>query len=399
MDDDRVAVASPSDDGQSVRGDGPRLAGHSSSRLSTDSTKASASCWSIHDRATAARRQRSADRRAAPAVVDHAAGTVTPYRVVMSAPLIRLIVPHFGQRPSYLSLVLRSMAHNPDVHWLLLTDRPVADVPSNVAVQLGTFADMVARIRGCFDFPISLERPYKLCDFRPAFGEIFSEELAGYDFWGHCDLDVIFGRIREHLPPEAFNADKVLFQGNFALYRNTAEAAAWFRHETDGVSYRQVMMTPEAMHFDEWAGIYRIVRDLGVRYWQQDRIFDLSFSTYRTRAETADGDKPRRYAWEHGEVAEYRLRGGEVLRQTGLLVHLQKRTMRPPTGDVLDADRYWILANGFTVQNRISPWRIRAATIPFGHEMLPFYWRRIRRNIRRHRARTRPAGGTVKTRG
>jgi hypothetical protein len=319
-------------------------------------------------------------------LVDHAAATVTHYGVVMILPSMRLIVPYFGARPPYLALVIRSMAHNPDVHWLLLTDQPVADAPANVAVQLCAFDDLVTRIQACFDFPISLEHPYKLCDFRPAFGEIFREELTGYQFWGHCDLDVIFGRIREHLPPEAFRADKILFQGNFALYRNTTDAAGWFRHEIDGVSYREVMTSPAAMHFDEWAGMYRIVRDLGVRHWQEDRIFDLSFSMYRTRADTADGDGPRRYAWEDGEVSEYRLVRGEVLRRTALLIHLQKRSMRAPSGDVLHADRYWILANRFAVQQCVSPWMIRAATIPLGHELLPFYWRRIRRSVRRRAA-------------
>jgi len=299
----------------------------------------------------------------------------------MSVPSIRLIVPHFGERPPYFPLVLDSMAHNPDVHWLLITDQPVADPPPNLAVDLCEFADLAARIQGHFDFKISLERPYKLCDFRPAFGEIFRAELTDSDFWGHSDLDVIFGRIREHLPLHAFESDKILFQGNFALYRNTAEAARWFRHEIGSVSYRRVMTSPSAMHFDEWAGIYYIVRDLGVRYWQEEKIFDVSFSMYRTRAETAH--HPRRYAWEEGEVCEYRLEGGKVVRRTALLIHLQKRTMRTPADGVLKADRYWILANRFAVQKRVSPWTVRAARIPTGHEILPFYWRRIQRSIRR----------------
>ena len=131
----------------------------------------------------------------------------------MSGPSIRLVVPYFGVRPSYLPLVVKSMAHNPDVHWLLLTEAPVPDAPPNVTVRLSKFTDLVARIQSHFDFEISLERPYKLCDFRPAFGEVFREELAGYDFWGHTDLDVVFGRIRDHLPPQAFDADKILIQG------------------------------------------------------------------------------------------------------------------------------------------------------------------------------------------
>jgi len=151
---------------------------------------------------------------------------------------MRLVVPHFGPRPTYFPLVVRSMAANPDVSWLLLTEQPVPDAPPNVAVQLCEFEALAKRIQSHFEFEISLERPYKLCDFRPAFGEIFADELTGYDFWGHSDLDLVFGRIRRHLPAAAFEADKILFNGNFSLYRNTAETAGWYRHEVGKVSYR-----------------------------------------------------------------------------------------------------------------------------------------------------------------
>jgi hypothetical protein len=279
------------------------------------------------------------------------------------------------------------MARNPDVSWLLVTDREVPDASPNVTVEVCGFADLAKRIQSHVDVEIALTSPYKLCDFRPAYGEIFAEELAGYDFWGHCDLDVIFGRIRDHLAPEAFDADKILFQGNFALYRNTPEAAGWYRHEVGRISYRDVFTDPEARHFDEWGGIYYVLEDLGVRSWQQPVIFDISFHRYRTRAEHPAGRDPRRYAWEDGEICEYHLDGGRLVRRTALLIHLQKRVMRAPPADVLAADRYWILANGFAVQRRVSPWTVRATQIPRGYEIAPFYWRRLRRNIRRRRAR------------
>jgi hypothetical protein len=302
-------------------------------------------------------------------------------------PSIRLVVPYFGERPPYMPLVVRSMACNPDVHWLLLTDEPVPDAPPNLTVRLCEFPDLVARFQSHFDFGIALDRPYKLCDFRPAFGEVFREELRGYDFWGHCDLDVIFGRVRDHLPPEAFDFDKILIQGNFALYRNSDDAARWFRHEIDGISYRDVLTNPAAMHFDEMAGMHYVLGELGIPYWQRSTIFDLSFARYRTRAEQPEGRDPRRYAWEDGEVCEYRLERGDIHRRTALLVHLQKRTMRPPSGDVLAADRFWITANGFAVQERVTPWAVRAARIPAGRELLPFYVRRLQRNVRRRAAR------------
>src|SRR5512133_1556102 len=289
----------------------------------------------------------------------------------MTSPSIRLVVPHFGARPSYFRLVVRSMAANPDVSWLLLTEQPVPDAPPNVAVQL--------------------------CDFRPAFGEIFADELAGYDFWGHSDLDLVFGRIREHLPAAAFRADKILFNGNFSLYRNTAETAGWYRHEVGKVSYRQAMTNPAAMHFDEWAGIYYIVEDLGAPAWHEDVIFDISFRRYRTHAEASPGRDPRRYAWEDGEVCEYRLEHGRPVRRTALLIHLQKRVLRAPGPDVLAAERYWILPNGFAVQNRVTPWSVRAARIPLGHELLPFYIRRVQRWRRRRATRRAAAAGRTTT--
>src|SRR5215210_4022805 len=121
--------------------------------------------------------------------------------------------------------------------------------------------------------------------------------------------------------------------------------------------------------------------------WHENAIFDISFRRYRTRAEHPQGRDPRRYAWEDGEICEYHRERGRIVRRTALLAHLQKRTMRAPSADVLAADRYWILANGFAVQRRVTPWAVRAARISVGRELLPFYVRRMQRSIRRRAAR------------
>ena len=49
------------------------------------------------------------------------------------------------------------------------------------------------------------------------------------------------------------------------------------------------------------------------------------------------------------------------MRRTALLIHLQKRVLRAPAPEVLAGERYWILPNGFTVQDRVTPWSVRAA--------------------------------------
>ena len=32
-----------------------------------------------------------------------------------------------------------------------------------------------------------------MCDYKVAYGEMFQDYIKEYDFWGHCDMDMIFG--------------------------------------------------------------------------------------------------------------------------------------------------------------------------------------------------------------
>ena len=49
-------------------------------------------------------------------------------------------------------------------------------------------------------FEVYLERPYKCCDLKPAYGVIFEEYLTAYSYWGHCDFDLIFGDLQYFAP-------------------------------------------------------------------------------------------------------------------------------------------------------------------------------------------------------
>src|SRR4051812_43662061 len=67
----------------------------------------------------------------------------------------------------------------------------------------------------------------KIHDFRPAFGNLFREEIKSYDFWGHTDLDCVYGRVDRWVTDDLLadldihsNADTCLC-GPWTLYRNT----------------------------------------------------------------------------------------------------------------------------------------------------------------------------------
>lgn len=42
---------------------------------------------------------------------------------------------------------------------------------------------------------MAVKSPYKLCDFRPLFAEIFPDLIEDYGYWGWGDLDVIYGDV------------------------------------------------------------------------------------------------------------------------------------------------------------------------------------------------------------
>lgn len=107
---------------------------------------------------------------------------------------IVLILPYFGKFNEYFSLFLNSCKYNKTINWLIYTDdKRQFSYPPNVKVIYCTFSDFKKRIERNFQFNISLDAPYKLCDFKPAYGEALQQDIEEFNFWGHCDCDLIFG--------------------------------------------------------------------------------------------------------------------------------------------------------------------------------------------------------------
>lgn len=96
--------------------------------------------------------------------------------------------------------------------------------PENVRVSYCSFDDIKRKIASLFDFTIELSAPYKLCDYKPTYGHAFEKELKEYDFWGYCDIDLIFGDIRNFITDKILDKfDMIGFQGHSTIFRNSKE--------------------------------------------------------------------------------------------------------------------------------------------------------------------------------
>ncbi|MBQ7202772.1 MAG: hypothetical protein IJS03_02005 [Eubacterium sp.] len=195
---------------------------------------------------------------------------------------IAYVIPYFGKLPKYIKLWLMTAGCNPTVDFLIFTDdKTEYDYPDNVKVTFMTFEDMQKKVQAVYDFDICLERPYKLCDFKPTYGEVFRKELVGYDFWGHCDMDLIWGDIRKYYTDEVLSKyERVGFRGHSNLYRNTPEVCARYRyHAKDCPSYKEVLSSDNNFAFDEPV-MDAIYKELGIPFYSKVDYANLSKYDY-----------------------------------------------------------------------------------------------------------------------
>ena len=111
-----------------------------------------------------------------------------------------LIIPYFGKVPDYFNLWLKSAERNSDYTFFIYTDLNFkVDENSNVKIKNISFDELKERIKSLFGNNIKLKSPYKLCDYKPAYGVIFKDDITDFDFWGFCDIDLIFGNLNHFI--------------------------------------------------------------------------------------------------------------------------------------------------------------------------------------------------------
>jgi hypothetical protein len=168
---------------------------------------------------------------------------------------IAILILYFGKLPWYFEYFIKSCAFNPTIDVFFISDSEYTkQTPSNFFWIKQTLGDTERKISEKLGFVADIRNGYKLCDFKPAYGFVFSELLKRYHFWACSDIDVIYGDIRSFLTGELLELyDFVSVRhdyttGCFALYRNNARMNTLFMASKD---YKAVFSSPEHFCFDE----------------------------------------------------------------------------------------------------------------------------------------------------
>lgn len=286
---------------------------------------------------------------------------------------IAMILPYFGKLPNYFDLWLKSAGYNSTIDWLVYTDdRREFDFPANVHVRYLTWEKMKDRFQSKFDFKIALDTPYKMCDFKPSYGEVFYEDLNAYDFWGYCDPDCIWGNIRKFVTDDILEKyDRIMIHGHWSIYRNRSDVNTWYKTLEPTMLYRQVFTTSESKTFDEGApmrssnNINNMLHENGIpMYW--DYLFDDVWPKHNNFISkraidyvAANGDfkdfKQIKvgYHYANGTTLGLVLIDGKIHEYETMYVHLQKRHMNR---ELLQNDfNFYIFPNYFVSGIDVTP--------------------------------------------
>lgn len=189
---------------------------------------------------------------------------------------IVVILPYFGEFPNYFDFFLQSCASNPTIDFLIISNRKIDCDAGNIHVENCSFEAFRQLVMDHFSYPVTLDKPYKLCDFKSYYGMILADQVKEYDFWGFCDCDLIFGDIRRFLTEDILTTHDFIFDmGQFQLHRvgdqNYLDVIDDYRGK-DNLSAREILNLPRNFALDELP--FGIPRDYYIRF--PERFFPNS---------------------------------------------------------------------------------------------------------------------------
>jgi hypothetical protein len=141
---------------------------------------------------------------------------------------IALIHIFFGELPPWWELYVKTVKNNPEIDFIYVTDISLPNSNStNIKIIKWSLMEFCASASKTLGFEVKLKSFHKISDLKPVYGSILSEFLEPYEFWGHADIDQVYGQIGIFLNKQILKKNDVIScrkeitAGQFTLYRNS----------------------------------------------------------------------------------------------------------------------------------------------------------------------------------
>ncbi len=277
---------------------------------------------------------------------------------------ICLLIPQFGKLPSNIDLWLKSCEYNNKINFLVMSDIKKENIPDNVTWIYISFEDFKNLVKEKIPLDICFDEPYECCEFRAAYSLIFEEYLNGFEYWGYCDMDLIFGDLEYFFKKYEYQKyDKFLSQGHLTLYRNTEENNNRYKlPATPGKDYISAMTKKGTSHFDE-DEINIIYKVYGFPFFESKELhMDVSREFKRIRLGGKHPDyKLQAFYWQRGKVFRAYHHHNVINTQRRidfdeyLYIHFSRRKMAVPDFDVNNVVGFYICPDCFKEKKHLGP--------------------------------------------
>lgn len=260
---------------------------------------------------------------------------------------IAILTCYFGKWPWYFPYFIHSCKFNPTIDFIIITDNnePIPDKPANVKIIHKMLDEIKVTASEKLGFAVNIEYPYKLCDFKPAYGFLFSEIIKRYDFWGHGDIDVVYGNIRDFMTEEILISYDVIssrhdyITGNFCLFRNDEQINTLFMQSKD---FETVFSSPENFCFDECNFLFDKLKNGASIFDYPDNIQSMTYVVKKAAKEgnlkaffdfiVVEGS-PGKIKWEKGKIIYKGLYEAMLYHLVNFKKECKKHTISNPIPD------------------------------------------------------------------
>lgn len=275
---------------------------------------------------------------------------------------VAILQHYYGKLPNYFPLWLKTAGANKNFTFMMFTDCDFSgyNLPDNFHPVYMKFDELRARIAKYLDFDFVCDTPYKACDYILLHGLMFQDYLKGYDFWGTCDPDEIWGDMNKFITDDILDRyDRIYRLGHLQLFRNTPEVNNFALHELPGwnLSYKHIFKTRVHIAYEETI----FSENLFNRYVGEGKQYDsLDFADinpiykqficvkYMRNAESVPA-----FRWDNGKLYGLAVNGEKGNDKEYIYLHLQKRAMKF-VPDIEHEDSFLIVPNEFVKDHELS---------------------------------------------